>query len=138
MAVGRTVGPGFFPLGTLIDPAFNEGDFGLAQRRRVKRHSRLRVVVDKAFDQLRRVGVAGHDGGFARLGFAQGFFPKQQTKAAQLFDAPVADHAVFVEDRPNLLVVADFLPTPKSAHGAGEKADRREQSKKDEAIHGLR
>ena len=107
----RLVGPVALVLGTLGDPALEQGL--LDGRERLvglgRRHQLVRIGAVEAMHQFTAGSVSGHDGLLAGLGRPERLVPEVEPQATLhlLHIGPVAREAVLGEDRPDVAVEPD-------------------------------
>ena len=90
------------------DPATNPSDFYLAKGLRgLDRHLRVTIGRRDLRNEITRVGIARHDGGFTRLTAFEQAFKLRHHKVATAFRALMATQAIRTKDRQNLFVETD-------------------------------
>src|SRR5437868_2473826 len=95
------------PIGPFFNPLAKQFYLLGRKGRRVIRHPRLRVRRSYPPNQFRIIRMTGHYRPPSRLACAQGFFAENKRHAIFLADAPMALHAVLIQNRLNIATEAD-------------------------------
>ena len=76
-------------------------------------HPRFGILGSDSFDQLGIVGIAGNDGGPARLSLAQRFFAKGEGDACLLADSSVAGTAILIQNGADVAAEVNWIAGPQ-------------------------
>ena len=99
LRLGRDERPMVFPLGALLDPASQQIDLRLRKCCRMIGHARIGIGRRHTCHQFRTIRISGNDRSSPRFARPQSFFTKEKGNAVLLAYAPMAGHAILIQDR---------------------------------------